>query len=78
MPTTETSMQCINGLPAYVRHYFKALDDEPAFMSGLPLPNPDKGPYYFQECEFHPRLWEALQQTYLTSTFDNCNFTPIR
>ena len=53
--------------------YFKQLHDEPALMSGLQLPDPKAGPYAFVDCEFHPRLWEALQQMYVGSTFDGCN-----
>lgn len=58
----------------YTNYYFKQLSDEPAIMSGLPLPNPTEGPYEFVDCEFHPRLWECLEQLYFTSTFQNCNY----
>ena len=56
----------------YQDYYFKALFGQPAFMSGLPLPDPNKGPYTFRGCEFHPRLWKALEQMYSTSTFIDC------
>lgn len=52
--------------------YFKQLHDEPGLMSGLNLPDPDKGPYEFRNCEFHPRLWEALEQMYGASIFIEC------
>lgn len=54
--------------------YFKATHDEgPCYMSGLPLPAPDKGPYHFMDCDIHPRLWETMRQVYFLtgSTFEN-------
>lgn len=56
----------------FENYYFKALHNEPGFMSGLPLPNPSKGPYEFIDCEFHPRTWKVLEELYTTSTFKNC------
>jgi hypothetical protein len=50
----------------YTDYYFKwAFDEKGQYMSGLHLPNPDKGPYEFQDCNIHPRLWETLKQLYL-------------
>lgn len=60
----------------YENYYFKQLHGEQALMSGLPLPDQDQGPYEFVDCNFHPRVWEALQQMYHTSTFTKCNWTP--
>lgn len=58
----------------YENYYFKSLPNEPGFISGLPLPAMTNGPYEFVSCEFHPRLWEALEQNYTTSTFKDCNY----
>lgn len=52
--------------------YFKQLPDESGLMSGLNLPEP--GEHRFINCEFHPRLWEALEQLYKDCTFTNCNY----
>lgn len=54
--------------------YFKMLHDEAGLMSGLNLPDEDAGPYLFEYCNFHPRLWEALQQMYSGSRFIDCNW----
>jgi len=56
--------------------YYKTLEGEPLQISGLMLPDPDGGPYEFVECEFHPRLWEALQQMYRDSSYIRCNWAP--
>lgn len=59
----------------YENYYFKALHDEPGLMSGCNLPDPDEPEgYHFVACDFHPRLFEALQQMYSTSTFTRCNY----
>lgn len=56
----------------YQDYYFKCLHDEDIdLISGLHLPDPNKGPYLFRHCEIHPRLWEAMQQMYTTSKFEN-------
>lgn len=55
-------------------YYFKQLHDEPMLMSGANMPRPENGPFRFEDCEFHPRLWEALEQLYKGCEFDNCNW----
>ena len=51
-------------------YYFKILHDEKLdLISGYELPDPEKGPYHFIDCEMHPRVWEALQQLYTASEF---------
>lgn len=42
-------------------------------ISGLPLPDPAKGPYTFINCEVHPRLWCVFRQDrrYFGSVFEN-------
>ena len=55
--------------------YFKWMHDEKSkhtqYMSGEYLPDPDKGPYHFINCEIHPGLWECMQQMYNTSKYTN-------
>jgi hypothetical protein len=62
----------------YKGYYFKATCEEGnIFMSGLPLPplTKEEG-QKFIDCEFHPRLWETLEQIYVPAgvKFENCNF----
>lgn len=58
-------------------YYFKSLHDENMrLMSGLPLPDPADGPYKFVHCDFHPRVWEALEQGYALAEYVNCNWCP--
>jgi len=46
-------------------HYFKAtFEERHRYISGLPLPDPGKGPYHFIDCDIHPRLWETMRQIY--------------
>lgn len=52
--------------------YFKAtFSMGPRYISGLSLPNPDKGPYKFVNCDFHPALREELLK-YKDSEFVDC------
>jgi hypothetical protein len=56
----------------YDGYYFKWLFDEKGvYMSGRKLPDPNKGPYKFVNCEMHPQLWEALNQLYTDSIYIN-------
>lgn len=64
--------------PAYNTYYVTTHNDPRSYMSGRHLPDPDKGPYHFDKCSFHPRVWEALQQMYQLSVFTNCNWSPTR
>jgi hypothetical protein len=55
--------------------YFKTLFSEGKIqISGDPLPDPAKGPYEFKDCEFHPRLWEALRQMYRNSILTGSSY----
>jgi hypothetical protein len=51
--------------------YFKAQFGGPSYISGLSLPDP-KGDYYFQDCVFHPGLYDELDKNYKGSIFVNC------
>lgn len=45
--------------------YFElTYDEHTTLISGISLPNPDKGPYNFHDCDFHPRLWSVWRQLY--------------
>lgn len=45
--------------------YFKLTHDEhTTLISGGALPDPDRGPYDFHDCTFHPRVWAAWRQLY--------------
>ena len=51
-------------------HYFKLSHNErTTLISGLPLPDPEGGPYRFVRCSIHPRLWSAIRQLYPNSQF---------
>ncbi len=53
-------------------HYFKLSFDEgrgQTLISGLPLPDPSKGPYKFVDCDIHPRLWTICRIFYAKSEF---------
>ena len=42
-------------------------------MSGLVMPDPAKGPYHFDGCDFHPALWDVLRRDYKNCRFTNCD-----
>jgi len=53
--------------------YFKTAYDDPVrLISGLPLPDPSKGPYRFIDCDFHPAVDNELKKNYQTSEFIDC------
>ena len=56
--------------------YFKVPFGGPALMSGLPMPDPTKGPYHFLRCSFHPGLWETLEAVYAGCKFTDCDGWP--
>lgn len=53
-------------------HYFKLDCGEQPLMSGLPLPDPGKGPYHFIGCLFHPAVEDTLKKHYSNSQFTDC------
>lgn len=54
-------------------YYFKVAYNGPRLISGLPLPDPAKGPYRFIGCDFHPALREVIAKDYADSRFENCD-----
>jgi hypothetical protein len=60
---------------SYRGYYFTALSGDPPLISGCNLPSETTG-IRFENCEFHPRLWEALQQMYSSCEFAGCNWRP--
>ena len=55
-------------------HYYKVPHNGPMLMSGLPLPDPNKGPFLFVDCSFHPAIKKTLKRDYHNSIFVSCEF----
>ena len=54
--------------------YFKLHYTDPdTLISGCHLPNPDNGPFSFENCTFHPAVREFLKTEYYNSIFIDCN-----
>ena len=54
--------------------YFKLpFNSKTQLISGLPLPDPTKGPYRFINCVFHPGLEEELKNNYKHCEFVDCD-----
>ena len=52
-----------NSLSVISNTYFKStFEDGLIYISGLPLPDPDKGPYLFKNCDIHPCLDEEMEK----------------
>ena len=61
-----------------VNHYYKTSFGSDPLISGLPLPDPDKGPYNFVRCELHPAVEDDLRENYSDSLVDGVIMKDVR
>jgi hypothetical protein len=57
----------------YTDYYFKGVFGDRPLMSGCSLPNPERGPFEFVDCRFHPECKEWLEVFYTDSIYTNCD-----